>query len=393
MKDFESTSSVLSQLLEVTSGVEVEFKVGKDLEQRLTGRFYTPELVGRPMAKDLAMKLKQPTKTLRIIDPFCGDGRLVCWLIEELGTTGKLKGIKVEVALWDCDQDAVVKAGVAVRKLTTNLRIDARVKAKRTDSFSEALITDGSFDICVTNPPWETIKPDTRELSALDGPTKEMYIRLLKEKVLRLEQSYPHATPARKFSGWGANLARCGVEASVRVVREGGYFGIVAPATIFGDQISAPLRVWLMGTNNLDVIHHYPASARLFDGVDQSAVYLTGEKGVQQPENLLVVQHTQGTGGEESTRLQLSYEFLRSNDYAIGFSASPSMAEAMQYLGELPKLGEFEAGGRKIVHLGRELDETRIVQKLSEKGKHQFIKGKQVQRFSFDDSRPVFIKP
>lgn len=391
----EAFESNLSQLLEFSSGVNVEFKIGKDLEQRLTGRFYTHERIGRLMAKELAAGLVRSTKTLRIIDPFCGDGRLVHWLLGELREIELPELSKIYVALWDCDEKAVTTAAESVGQIllknfpNTKFELDAR----KVDSFAEIVHAERTFDICITNPPWETIKPDSRELSALVDTAKDAYIALLKEKVIKLEKAFPHSKPTRKFSGWGANLARCGIEASVRLVCANGHFGIVAPASIFGDQISAPLRTWLMKSNRIPTVHHYPAESRLFEGVDQAAVYFLGEKDGTQVSTICVVQHPKDVSSDAPPILNLDFSFLESHGFAMGFTGSSSISAAMPFLKNLSQLGDFEDGKNGLLRLGRELDETGIASKLSKVGRYRFVKGRNISRFSFDGSALDFLSP
>lgn len=392
--------SNLIKLQAATRGVKVVYAGNKDLEQRLTGRFYTHERIGRSMAIDIADRLTfQNIKRLRIIDPFCGDGRLICWLIEELFSQKKLSILAVDITLWDCDEASLKLAETSVLAALSKLLplIKYSVKACTVDSFSKTLNFECSFDVCITNPPWEIIRPDSRELSKLDEVAKDAYIALLKEKVLNLENAYPHAKPARKFSGWGTNLACCGIEASVRLVKDKGYFGIVAPATIFGDQVSAPLRTWLLTTNQVNTIHHYPAEARLFDGVDQAAVYFVGKKegltnlNAFDNSQLDIIQHQEKPGEGIPPTLNLNFEFLKSHDFAIGFTSSLGISSAMPYLMKLPKLSDFESNQYGLIKLGRELDETGIAHKLCQTGDYRFIKGRQVKRFSFDDSASDFL--
>ena len=387
-------ASNLNQLLEVTSGVETTYKSGKNLEQRLTGRFYTHARIGKAMAMDIARRL-EISETLKIIDPFCGDGRLLCWLIEAMCEQGKVPSKSLQIAAWDCDQSAVEAAKKAISQKIKTLDISAaRVDAQAIDSFECALKNLQAFDICVTNPPWETIKPDSRELAELEQEAKDTYVSLLREKVFLLEKAYPHSKPSRKFSGWGANLARCGIEASVRLIAPGGYFAIVAPATILGDQISAPLRSWLFSQNTVDAIHHYPAEARLFDGVDQSAVYFIGHRiqGQQEKRALEVIQHFEKEQNAKPPVLTLPLSSLKENGYAIGFGSSPEITKAMPYLADLPKLGDYEAGAEILFKIGRELDETGITSKLSDIGRYRFAKGRQITRYSQVAGEAVFLK-
>ncbi len=386
-------ASNLNQLLEFTSGLEPSYKIGKNLEQRLTGRFYTHARIGKAMAIDIAGRLER-SEDLKIIDPFCGDGRLLCWLVEAMYDQGKIPSHSLHIAAWDCDQSAVEAAKKSLLQKLTNLKISvARLDTQAIDSFEHALKNLQSFDICVTNPPWETIKPDSRELVDLEQEAKDTYVSLLKEKVFRLEKAYPNSKPSRKFSGWGANLARCGIEASVRLISLEGCFGIVAPATIFGDQISAPLRSWLFSHNTVDAIHHYPAEARLFEGVDQSAVYFVGHRSEEQQEKrvLKVVQHFEKEQDARPPILRLSQSSLEENHYAIGFSSSPEIGRAISYLADLPRLSEYESGVKILFKLGRELDETGIVSKLSNTGRYRFAKGRQITRYSQVTGDALFL--
>ncbi|RNM05827.1 Alw26I/Eco31I/Esp3I family type II restriction adenine-specific DNA-methyltransferase [Dickeya undicola] len=387
-------SSNLNKLLDVTSGVKTTYKIGKNLEQRLTGRFYTPARIGKTMVSDVARRIDM-SEDLKIIDPFCGDGRLLCWLIEAMYEQGKIPSKTLLISAWDCDQTAVETARTLLSQTIISLGISvANIEIQTTDSFEHALKNLQSFDVCVTNPPWETIRPDSRELAELKQDAKDIYVSLLKEKVFLLDKAYPYSKPARKFSGWGANLARCGIEASVRLTAPGGLFAIVAPATILGDQVSAPLRTWLFSQNFVDAIHHYPAEARLFDGVDQSAVYFVGHRSDGQRERsvLEVIQHFEQEQGAQPPILRLSLSYLEENNYAIGFGGSPEIVRAMFYFADLPKLSDYEVGVDSLFKIGRELDETGIMSKLTGKGIYRFAKGRQITRYSQIAGDAVFLK-
>ncbi len=373
--------------------METSYKVGKNLEQRLTGRFYTHVRIGKAMAIDIARRV-EGSENLKIVDPFCGDGRLLCWLLEAMSDLGSLPTESLQIAAWDCDQLAVETASKSLLQTLTRLEIhNARIEVQAVDSFEHILRNLQSFDVCVTNPPWETIKPDSRELADLEQESKEIYVSLLKEKVFRLEKAYPYSKPSRKFSGWGANLARCGIEASVRLTAPRGHFGIVAPATIFGDQISAPLRSWMFSQNIVDAIHHYPAEARLFEGVDQPAVYFVGNRSEagQEPRTLEVIQHFEKEQNAHPPVLRLPLSSLEENHYAIGFGSSPAVSRVMPYLANLPKLGDYETGAENLFKLGRELDETGIASKLANTGLYRFAKGRQITRYSQISGDAVFL--
>lgn len=373
-------SSNLAEILDLTSGVDSGYKAGKNLEQRLTGRFYTHPRIGRAMAREIVSRIKK-TDELRIIDPFCGDGRLLCWLLEALAECNKLPTGKLHVSAWDCDSVAVneAKKNLALVLLKTKVAI-SDLDIISVDSFEYAHGKLMSYDVCITNPPWENIKPDSKELSMLDQDAKNRYIDLLKKKVFRLEVAYPHSKPLKKFSGWGANLARAGIEASMKLVAREGVFGIVAPASIFGDQISAPLRHWIFSQHCIESIHHFPAEAKLFEGVDQSAIYFVGGRNVEFNDNasLEVVQHPKNELNAIPSNFKLTRDSLEENNYAIGFGGAPGIIRVMSYFTDLPRVGDFE----DFFKIGRELDETGIASKLSAQGKVRFIKGRNINRYT-----------
>lgn len=55
---------------------------GKTPEERLTGRFYTPEFIYDILYKQL-LPLVVVRSELNVIDPFCGDGRLIASFLHE----------------------------------------------------------------------------------------------------------------------------------------------------------------------------------------------------------------------------------------------------------------------------------------------------------------------
>src|SRR5258708_13291631 len=61
---------------------DISKSVPKNLLARATGRFYTHELIGKHLADATVHGVcTQNAELLRIIDPFCGDGRLIFWLL------------------------------------------------------------------------------------------------------------------------------------------------------------------------------------------------------------------------------------------------------------------------------------------------------------------------
>eukprot|EP01034_Spumella_vulgaris_P002122 gene2122-2762_t len=121
----------LQDLLSVTSGIGVAYKAGKSLEQRLTGRFYTHERIGKAMALDIARRFTNNALTdIKLIDPFCGDGRLICWVLDALKNLGWSPRGNSSITLWDCDESSVRVAELAIAKSLSIHGLNSLVKVE-----------------------------------------------------------------------------------------------------------------------------------------------------------------------------------------------------------------------------------------------------------------------
>ncbi len=126
----------------------------KDLLNRVTGRFYTHDLIAGHLV-DAVVKVWHPSnETVRIIEPFCGDGRLISLLLKR--STHAQRRRMWEITIWDCDDEALKSAKERIISAAKEHGILARVSAAICDSFSQVQLRSfGQFDVCVTNPPWE----------------------------------------------------------------------------------------------------------------------------------------------------------------------------------------------------------------------------------------------
>src|SRR5439155_12018028 len=140
------------------------------------------------------------------------------------------------------------------------------------DSFLAGQHSLGSYDFVLTNPPWETLKPDRRELEQLGPAGRESFEQALRSYDRTLAKLLPNSQPDSKFSGWGTNLSRCGLELSLSLTKPNGLCGIVLPASLFSDLVSARLRRWAFHEATPKALFYYPAEARLFERVDQPCV-------------------------------------------------------------------------------------------------------------------------
>lgn len=380
----------LQRISEITHGIGVTYNNNKNLNKRLFGQFYTPELIANNLIIDIISHLINNSKNkLSIIDPFCGDGRLVLWLINKIHECKINKEIEFNITLWDCDKDALDNAISNFELIKSNESIT--VNALQTNSFETANQIKETFDICITNPPWETIKPDHREISLLDESHKLEYIDLLKNKIRYLEINFPHSKPTKNFSGWGFNLSRCGIEAAIRLTSDNGIFGIVAPSTVFGDQVSSPLRKWIFTSNQIDTIRHYPAEAKLFSDVDQNVITFCGIKNSSKTKTINIHMHPKNFIEKEDS-IKLEDHVLAQRDYIIGFSNNQETENILLKIFKFPQLSSFEVNNGGFIKFGRELDETGVNSKLSKKGNYLFIKGKMVGRYKIIENPSLFIK-
>jgi len=308
-----------------------------DLARRLTGRFYTPPVI----AERLANAAVRSAET--VCDPFCGDGRLItAWL-----TSADRSSVR-RVALYDYDADALATAVRRVRELLPNVAIDASAG----DSFGRAI---DRCDLVLTNPPWELLKPDTR-----DRVARRSYRDVLRGYAARLLERYPEA------GGRGINLARAGALLAIECVRDGGHLGIVLPASLFADRASTEFRAALFRRLAVERIDSYPAEARVFAGVDQPFVTVSGVRGATSSFELR--RHDAELAPTDDRRLTPG----RPLPLTLGAAQCEiveDLQRAHETLGALPG-----------ICLGRELDETRLGEAASPTGV-PFVKGRQVFPF------------
>ncbi|WP_170293471.1 Eco57I restriction-modification methylase domain-containing protein [Thermogemmatispora aurantia] len=149
------------------------------------------------------------------------------------------------------------------------------------------------FDAVLGNPPWEILKPNSREFFAAYDP---LYRRLERTEAERQRQSlladrsierswrrrthwlaklsryvrasglYPaqHTPIGGKAGGGDLNSYRLFVERSYRLLRPGGYCGLVVPAGLYTDQSSTGLRHLLLEEGHLLLLLGFENRAALF---------------------------------------------------------------------------------------------------------------------------------
>lgn len=352
-----------------------------DIEDRLTGKFYTPHKLARAMPKS-ADKSFQP-KT--ICDPFCGDGRLVVAWIKHLDEISALDRLQ-KVSLWDLNADAVETARSQVfieleQRQANWVEIETQV--------GDAFVADLSnqFDLVVTNPPWEQLKPDSRDRVSKSA----QYRKEIRYYSMVLTERFPSAASSRKRSigGYTVNLARAGALLAAKLTKRSGVLQIILPSTIWGDQVSTEFRddfLTMIDTQELDF---YPAEAKLFVGVDQSVVSVTGRAGGTTREFKI-----RRFNPDLSVSDERMHSIISSKD-PLPLSVGGKENKIIERLREdHPPVSWLENDLRFGLRLGRELDETRISEFFVENGEGiPFLKGRNIERFEMKLENVPLIDP
>ena len=328
--------------------------------------------------------------TIKVIDPFSGDGRLVFWLIKEVSLQFPDSNRTWKIDLWDCDAEALQIAQRDLRKLFDENNISGEVNIQHTDSFELATDHFQQYDLCITNPPWEILKPDSRETDGLSEAELKTYVGFLKSKDKFLFETYSISAPRKRFSGWGLNLARCGVECAIRLTNAEGVCAVVSPSTLLADQQSSELRQWIFRKNSVIDVAHFAAEARLFDGVDQPCITLTVSPGSISKSAPTINIYGKDLSKESIKLTHDDWEQIAKDKYTIPLQFGISLLQLNKKWNSLPKFADLEA--HNLIWAGRELDETRYEDYLTEQGEYLFIKGRMVKRYGLIEKPTRYVK-
>lgn len=346
-----------------------------------TGRYYTHEFLAKQAIKHLLDELisnKFPKTTLEVIDPFAGDGRLLLWLIEEWLGRGFPK-VKWSLHLWDLMGGVVDDSSGFLMKLH-ELKIDFQLSLIKGDSFRIAFENREKFDIVFTNPPWEMLKPDIREVKNLSLDSRLEYLKSLKKYDQWISKNYSLSRPKQKFAGWGTNLSRVGLEVSHSICRNDGYVLCVLPASFFADEQSGILRKKILSEYIPISISYYPAEAKLFGKADINSSTILYKKNIATNTPISITVFNKEL--EVVSVKVLEHSTLKANRYSISLTTtSEGLAILKSMSSRFGTWAEQEVRGD--IWAGREIDETRIASRLEVSGSGpRFIKGKMIGRYS-----------
>ena len=364
------------------SGAELpDYFIGK-----ATGRYYTPASVAAQMSTAAIQSWTrnvEPQGEIQLIDPFAGDGRLA---VEFIRAWPHLERpvVKWSVTLWDLNEEGLAHADASLAGLRDETGLYLSWNLTVGDSFQLALTTAQAFDIVISNPPWELLKPDRRELEPLSADLTESYVDAMREYDNFLTQAYPTAQPARKYAGWGTNLSRVGFDVCRAILAQDGIMAIVMPASFMADNQSLVLRREVLEQSSVHEIAYFPAEAKLYGSADVSTITM-----VLEPQRINVVapmltRFDKELGVASRCRMELSHSFLKEAGFVLPVSVGGDAIAVLKRLtADLPAWSELEGSGMSSLWAGREVDETDSRNWLSpDADGPPFIKGRMIDRFT-----------
>jgi len=355
-------------------------------DEKILGKFYTDFGIAKSMMDIISAHHVKGgfQREISIIDPFCGDGRLVIELLNSLAKSNEFSDQRYIISIWDIDYAAVNEARNTIEDFCKKNSLSYRIDARVVDAFVEYAELQRKYDICVTNPPWSLLKPQKLFNKNNTEDTLVEYRHAIEQYDEYMTKEFPLSQPSSKFGKWGTNLARCGTEIALRLVKNDGVAGIVSPASLLNDQVSGRLRTWIFENHRVIDISYYPAELKLYGNADISSVTLV-IKGGETDQRLSVKIYSERDHYKEEKIEKAVFEYIKSNGYSIPLKTGIGAIPIMMYLDKLPTVLSYcnETG----LAFTREMDETRFKEKLTQVGRIEFAKGYMVDRYSFSGER------
>lgn len=346
---------------------------------KLLGQFYTNYHVVQNMVQHLVARIEFPRNKLSIIDPFCGDGRLITELLKAIAK--KAQDTEFEIVIWDVDDVGLQTAKENIQCAVSTYGLSAEIHAEITDSFATYYDYQAHFDICITNPPWSILKPQKHFAEHHSKEEQGVFNEALSHYDSYLKEEFSISQPTKKFGKWGTNMARCGIEAALKLVKKDGYCAVVSPASLLSDQVSSCFRTWIFENYSVFEIDYYPAEAKLYGSADIASITMIMQ--AKQNSSNIMLRLFDGALQYQSHHID-SHElaYIQRNSYVFPLEAGITLLPLLARLEELPTLEQCtESIGLKF---GREIDETRIQERLCPVGDIIFTKGYMVDRYELD---------
>ena len=300
LEDFHN--KFLNTEIIVKNGI-FQFEASK-INSKNTGSVYTKNNISKEICeKSIKNKLMTigNSSNVKLLDFGSGTGRFyfeALKILESVISRSKQEIILNNLYAIDIDEVAInilrLKALGYIEKLNINkitklfnnticrnmLMIQKLMLFKANDNLLnmsndfQDVISNGGFDIIVSNPPYAILKVNKKENK------KEAYRKYYDELTAKInnEVSYFNKSEYYQYSTEGMlNYYKLSIEMMLNLAKKEASFGIICPATLFTDCSAKKLRKFLLLKNRISEINYYPENANLFDNVSQATVifYLT----------------------------------------------------------------------------------------------------------------------
>ncbi len=214
-------------------------------DRKRRGAWFTAEQLAAPtVARTLAPWLDGAPRPLRICDPAVGGGAFLLAALRALRDAGWRAGDAVACLHGvDVDSTAAALAALALWEACGDAAPDPRAIAAQVRCGDGLLdLAEGAFDAVLTNPPWETLQT---------GPG-------VHQRAAALRPRFRHQGRGKLYT------YRLFVERAHRLLRDGGRFGLLVPASLWFDRDAEPLRRLLLDECAWEWLFGFENTRRLF---------------------------------------------------------------------------------------------------------------------------------
>ena len=337
------------------------------------------------MLEELAKVFRPNKQVVTLADPFVGDGRLICCFLEHFAP--QLIHTSVIIYISDIDSSALDVAQRNIAEIAAKNLISCEIYAEHGDAFVSFQKLFNSIDCCLTNPPWLLLKPPKKNLFSSVAASAE-FLHALEKYEQAIKSVYTQSQPIKTFGRWGTNLARVGLELAFRLLKNDGVCAVVSPASFVSDQVSKPLRKWLFKNFTITDIDYYVPEAKLYGVADVASITLVGKKG-QYTHSVHIRKFDSKLKALDCDIGEKEFDYVSRNDYVIPLEINSETFSILQGFEAFPQLKEHSEFTGLVT--SREIDETRISEKLSRNGEYLFLKGYMVSRYNFSADTEKFI--
>lgn len=337
-------------------------------------------------------------------------------------------GIKFEEATWD---DAKKKEGKPMKRALKIEDIEALHPFHWGYEFDQIINDRGGFDAIITNPPWVSLEPDTKEFfseyseivfkNKMDIKSFQAELARLVSNVeiknvwleyksrfghqrdfFRMAKQYEGQVPLidGRRHGKDINLFKLFFEQCYALLRTDGCCGMVIPSGIYTDLGAKKLRELLFNKTRLIGLFGFENRKEIFEGVDSrfKFVVLTFEKGGYTDRfPAAFMRHDVAELGRfpSSESLKLEVNLIRrlapESLSVMEFRSELEVSIARQML-KLPFLGEQITGKWNLL-LHREFnmtDDSELFHKKALKGMLPLYEGKMIHQFTHKWGEPKY---